>query len=590
MKAKRATRNPVPADEGAEVDIPGLSLIREAVANAARKLPKRLTLRHDAFAGLNTAIGNVPDGLANGILVGVNPLYGLYATMMGPFAGGIFSSTQLMIITTTAAASMTTGQALSAFPQAIRERTLFMMVVVIGLIQIVFGLLRFGRLIRFVSYSVITGFLLGISVLLILSQLPTITGFQAPGGTKVAQAVAIFMNPGRIHLWSVGTAAVTWILAILLSRTRLGKVGSFLAIVIPSVLLAFFPVEGVRVVADVGDIPQLVPRPYLPSFLHAVDVITGAAAVAAIILVQGAGVSQSVPNPDGRPSSSSRDFAAQGAANVASGIFHGLPVGGSLSSTALSVLSGANSRWAAIFAGLWMAVILIVLPVPVEHIAMPALGALLVLAGLSGIKPRNLYSVWNAGWQARLASGTTFASTLLLPIQAAVGIGVVLSALLQIYESSSDISVVEQVQDENGNIHEHKPDKQLKSNAITVLDVYGHLYYAGARTFENLLPSPAGSAHPVVILRMRGRTHHDATLSEVLTQYASRIARADGLLYLTGVNEKAFRRVMRNKKLHASGRVRVFAATTMLGESTRQAIADAQAWLRSAGKAKDDEP
>ena len=83
--------------------------------------------------------------------------------------------------------------------------------------------------------------------------------------------------------------------------------------------------------------------------------VTGALAVAAIILVQGAGVSQSVPNPDGSRRSMSRDFIAQGAANVASGFFRGLPVGGSLSTTALTVISGARSRWAAIFAGLWMA-------------------------------------------------------------------------------------------------------------------------------------------------------------------------------------------------------------------------------------------
>ncbi len=568
------------ADETVEVNLPGLDVVREAVDFAQQKLPKRKSIGRDGIAGINTAIGNVPDGLANGILVGVNPLFGLYATMVGPFTGGLFSSTQLMMITTTAAASMTAGQALAAYPQELRERALFMMVVVIGLIQIGFGLLKLGRLVRFVSYSVTTGFLLGISVLLILSQVPTITGFQAPGDNRVEQTINTFANVAQVSLWSVGIAIVTWILSSLLSRTKLGKLGNLFAIVIPSVLLALFHVDGVRIVDDIGDIPQMLPRPFMPPISMALDVISGALAVAAVILVQGSGVSQSVPNPDGSHSSHSRDFFAQGAANVASGFFHGLPVGGSMSATAYGVLTGAQSRWASIFAGVSMAAILIALPGLVARIAMPALGALLVLAGLSSIKPRNLNSVWSAGWPSRLAAGTTFGATLFLPIQAAVGIGVVLSALLQIYSSSSDVSVVELVEDDKGRIHERAPGKRLASNHITVLDVYGQLYFAGARSLEHLLPSPAGTRHPVVILRLRGRTHHDATLREVLTQYARQIQQADGRLYLSGLNEKAMQSVLKDEKLQKTGRLKFFVATPILGESTRKARADAQAWLK----------
>src|SRR5690606_19161023 len=108
-------------EEGAEPELlrdqPGLKVLREAVANRLEEqVPGRRDLRRDGVAGLTTAINNVPDGMANGLLVGVNPVYGLYATMIGPFTGGIFSSTGLMIISTTAAASLTTSQALMGVP------------------------------------------------------------------------------------------------------------------------------------------------------------------------------------------------------------------------------------------------------------------------------------------------------------------------------------------------------------------------------------------------------------------------------------------------------------------------------------------
>ncbi len=573
-----------------EVNQPGLDELREAVANHLGRLPSRASLREDGVAGLNSAVSSVPDGMASGILVGVNPIYGLYACMVGPIAGGIFSSTRLMIIATTSAASLSAGQALGGLQAEARDNALFLMVILIGALQIVFGLLRTGKLIRFVSYSVMTGFIIGIAVLTILSQLPTITGYEPTAGSnKVTQALNLLFNLNKINLWSLAIAVTTLVLALMLPRTRLGNFGRLAAIIIPSLLAALFGLSSVQIVKDVGDIPGGIPMPHLPSFSGiSFDVLTGALAVAVIILVQGAGVSQTVPNPDGARRSVSRDFMAQGAANVAAGFFRGLPVGGSLSTTALTVISGAGTRWAAIFAGLWMALIVIVFPGLVSYVAMPPLGVLLILASVSTIKPSEALSIWRTGWPSRLAIISTFISTLLLPIQAAVGFGVVLSALLYMNQSSTDVSVVELVKRHDGMIEEHKAPKQLPSNKATVLDVYGHLFYAGARTLERLLPKPQGAQNPAVILRLRGRSTVGATLIEVLANYADKLKEVDGRLYLTGISEVAYDQLVRTGKLRLTGPVRAYEATPVRGQSTEEAVADARTWL--VGKSTDASP
>src|SRR5574338_658454 len=150
----------------AEVEQPGLSRLREAVANTTPEAaPSRQSLLKDALAGLNSAISSVPDGLAAGILVGVNPLYGLYASIAGPVTSSILSSTQLMLVVTTSASALAAGQALAGLTGPARERSLFALVLLIGVFQILFGLLRLGKLTRFVSYSVMTGFLAGIALL-----------------------------------------------------------------------------------------------------------------------------------------------------------------------------------------------------------------------------------------------------------------------------------------------------------------------------------------------------------------------------------------------------------------------------------------
>ena len=130
------------SDAEPEVNQPGLRELREAVANhLGRRLPSRASLREDGMAGLNSAISSVPDGMASGILVGVNPIYGLYSCMVGPIAGGIFSSTRLMVIATTSAASLSAGQALGGLQAEARDNALFLMVVLIGALT---GFVRSG--------------------------------------------------------------------------------------------------------------------------------------------------------------------------------------------------------------------------------------------------------------------------------------------------------------------------------------------------------------------------------------------------------------------------------------------------------------
>jgi SulP family sulfate permease len=563
-----------------ETDQPGLDVLRDAVHNRRWiRLPKASALRQDAIAGLSSAISNVPDGMVNGALLGVSPIYGLYGTMIGPVVGGALSSTQLMMTTTMAAASLSASQALGNLQGEARTDGLFAMVILIGVFQLLAGLLRLGHLVRFVSYSVTTGFLSGVSVLLILNQLPIVTGRDAPGG--VDGAIRLLLEIETIHPPSLAVAALTLMLALVLPHTRISKLGRLSAIVLPSLIVLLLGLDQVGLVRDIGEIPRGFPLPALPPITaFSPEVITGAAAVAIIILVQSAGVSQSVPNPDESIRDGSRDFIAIGAANTVCGLFRGLPVGGSLSGTALNVLYGGQSRWASIFAGLFMASIVLFLSGAVGLIAMPALGALLILAGVSSIRLRDIQLVFETGWPSWLAGATTFVAMLFLPIQAAVGFGVVLSAFLYITRSSTDVSLVELVEREGGAIEERHPPRTLSSERVTVLDVYGYLFYAGARTLDRLLPRPTStSRHPVVILRLRGLSSAGATLLDVLSSYASELASKGGRLYLTGVGSRVRDQITRTKRLDLSGPVTILEATSLRGESTRRAIAESQAWL-----------
>ena len=186
-------------------------------------------------------------------------------------------------------------------------------------------------------------------------------------------------------------------------------------------------------------------------------------------------------------------------------------MGGSVGQTALNVTAGGRTRWAAIFSGMWMLVILLFFSRLVGEVAMPTLAAVLVYAAYSSLRFTQMSTIMRVNRIAQVAMISTFIATLLLPVAAAVGVGLVLSLMLQLNQEALDLAVVERVHRSDGAVEERPVGKRLATDSVTELDVYGSLFYAGAQTLRAKLPDPAGAQRPVVVLRLRGRTSLGAT-------------------------------------------------------------------------------
>jgi len=539
-------------------------------------------LRKDLIAGIINAAVSVPDGLASAALAGVNPVYGLYTSVAAGISGSLLVSAQLMQIATTSASALVARQAIAKYPGEQRDQALFLLVVMVGIALAIFGLLRLGRLVRFVSHAVMTGFLLGVAVVLILDQLAPMSGAHPKGGNEITQFIDLLSHVTQFDPKTILTGILALGIVIALRRTKYSALASIAALIVPSVLAAVAGWESVQRVMDVSPIPRGIPSLSLPNVrLLTPNLLWSAFALAVVIAVQGAGVSQSIENSDDTPVRASRDMIAQGAANVASGLLSGIPAGGSVGQTALNVSAGARTRWAGVFGGLWMLAFVVAAPGLIEQVPMAVLAALMVLAGVSALDLREARSIWNTGGSARWAIAITFLATLVLPVPIAVGAGVVLTVVLYVLSSASDVKVRALVRTNNGRIVENNPPERLPSNAITVLEVYGSLFFAGARMLEQQLPRPNDARRPAVVLRFRGRTRVGATLIEVLDNYADDLAEVGGRLFLSGVAADVSRQLRHADKLDLDRTVLLVPATAVLGASTEQAVASANAWLGS---------
>ncbi|WP_043825102.1 SulP family inorganic anion transporter [Rhodococcus opacus] len=539
-------------------------------------VPRERMTRTDVIAGLPGAIGSVPDGMASGVLAGVSPVHGLYASMAGRLFGGLSTSTKLMIVTTTSASALAAGSALTSVAPEDRPSALVLLTLVAGVAMIGAALLRLGRYTRFVSHSVMTGFLMGIAANIILGQLPTLLGTDAEGQVALAKAVDALRHPGAIDVPSLVLGLTAVVLMAGLARTRLRLFASLAALIVPTLLMVAFGLGSVTRVSDVGAIPTGFPLPHLPDpTVLTPDLIGGSLAVAVIVLVQGAGVAEAAPNPDGSRSDANRNFAGQGFCNVAAAMFRGMPVGGSVSQTALNSAAGARTRWAAIWSGIWMLAILVVFAGVVGQVPMPTLAAILIIAAVGSLDVPRVMAIWSSGFTSRIALTTTFVATLLLPVTAAVGIGVSLSLILQLNQEAMDLKVV-RLRVMGNRLLEDPAPEHLSDNEIVILDVYGSLFYAGARTLQARLPDPATARSPVVILRLRGRTTVSATFLTVIADYARRLDAVGGRLCLSGVDPR-IRDLWTDDLLAAQGiAIEFFTATPLIGESTLAAFAQAR--------------
>ena len=363
-----------------------------------RTVWRRRTLPGDLAAGAVLGIESVPDALARGVLAGVNPLAGLNAYLFGMLGGALFTATPLMAVQSTGALAVIVADVgLNENPDPVRA--LFTLSMLTGIAMLAAGVLRLGKLLRFVSAAVLTGFLAALGINIVLSQLATLTGYQSGGGgATIARFIRMMTDLDQIDLPSTVVGMSTMVLVVILTRTRLGPLGMVVAVLVGSGLAAVFGARGTPVVlvGDLVDVQRALPLPVLPDLASIPNLILPALSLAFVGLVQGAGVAAAVR--DGNPPDASQDFVGQGIGNLVAGVFQGMPVGGSASASALAVAAGARTRLAPIVAALVIALTVLLLGGAVELIAMPALAALLIVVGAGTVRPGRVIA------QARLGS------------------------------------------------------------------------------------------------------------------------------------------------------------------------------------------
>jgi SulP family sulfate permease len=549
------------------------------------------------MSGLTVALVSIPEGMAYAMVAGVNPVYGLYTGMVTTIVASLTGSTSLLIVTLTNALALVTADAIAGLEGPVDITTVFALTFLVGLIMFLLGAFKLGSVIRFVSKEVMAGFVFATALLIVLGQYGDLVGYESTleGANKLFKAVDITLN---ISNWDIYTAIVGFSSIVLLfgmKRIRaIEKWADILIIVLSSLFVAIVGWATVELVGDIADVPQgldALPRPTLPDFSMLPVLIAPAIAAAVVGLAESSGVGSAYTNPDGTKSDMSRDFSSQGLGNLVGSFFQALPAGGSLSRTGVNAGGGAMSRWSGVYAGLMLAVVIVVAGGATEYIPMSGLAALLIVIGIEAMEKegRVLGRAWRISKSYALVALIVIVIAVFEDLTVAIFAGVILSLLVYTFRAAGAAKVVQLVRTPDDKIEEREVSTELEPDKPIVLDLIGEVYFASVYSFDEMAPPPDTGGNSVVIMRVRGRHFYSITWIEWFEAYNKKLEAHGNKLMLEGVGEELMGVLESSGLLEEIGEEYVFEDHPKRGEALDAAREKAWEWIRSTKPARTEE-
>jgi SulP family sulfate permease len=541
--------------------------------------------RQDAVAGFVTGLFSIPEGMAYASIGGFNPQLGLYSGMVPTTVGSLFTRTVLMTTTLTSAIALTSQSVLAgAGLDPHNLDNVATLTVLVGVIMVVFGLLRLGSVMSFVSNAVMTGFTTGIALQIIAGVMGDATGYDTDRHNTIVKLVDDLAHLGD---WQPPAVSVTlgtvaaW--AVVRAVPKLEPFAILGALVVVTVVVAVAGVD-VDMVGDIGSIPHALPHPVLPDASAIPELTAGAVAVALVALAQAAGIGAAVPNPDGSRTDVSTDFTAQGVANLAGGFFQALPTGGSLSRTGVATSAGARTRWTGIFAGVFLALVVLAAGPVAEQIPMPVIGGLILVIGGELVVGRipDMLLVYRTGWFPVVAMVVTFLATTQVPLQQAILLGAGLSLVLYCVNAQRTASLQAILRGPDGRWRTAEPPASLPSGAVTVLHYEGVSLFAEVAKLDESWPDDSTTRDAVVILH--ARTVPDvpsSTIVKALQRRAHHLTARGCRLMVVGLDPRLFDVLERTGVRQRLGPDNVVPGTPVFFQALDTAYDAAAEWVRS---------
>lgn len=507
----------------------------------------RADARADLFAGVTVAAVAVPQAMAYAMAAGLPAQYGLYTAIIMTAVGGLFTSSRQLINGPTNAISIAVLSVVSIAP-GIDDKiaAAVLLAFMVGAIQLLITIARLGDLSRYISHSVIVGFMLGAAVLLVLDQAKNFFGLVAQGGDApfIYRLMMTLARGGPVHAATagVGLASVALLLALRGLKIRFGLrllPELLVTVIVMAALVAGLGLDA-RGVAVVGAIPSELPRPSLPDFDYELmrNLSGGALAIAILGLLEAIAMSKMIAAQTRQKLDVNQQCLSEGLANITGGLFQCIPGSGSLTRSAINQQAGAASQWAGIVSAGVVALIMVAFAPYAQFIPRATLAGILVVSAWRMIDWSALvYHVRITNFDAAIVGATAF-SAVFISIEVCVLIGVVMSFALTVRRAGR-IRLTEFVVAPDGAIRERLPeDARCKRLLIYGLD--GELFFGASAALEQhfaTIERALGENARALVLRLKRARNADAVAISMLEGFVARVQARGVPVFVCGISE-----------------------------------------------------
>lgn len=491
----------------------------------------------DLTAALVVTLLLVPQGLAYAALAGLPPQLGLYASLLPLAIYALFGSSMVMSVGPVAVASLMTAAALeplAAPGSADYIAGAVLLALLAGLMLFVFGLLRLGELARFLSHPVISGFISGAALLIIIGQLRPLLGIEAEGHNAVALIAALADQLDETRPLTAGIGSTT-LLTLWLARRYLTSVleklglargaaalatrlAPMVAVVVSIVLVTHFGWQDR--VDVVGHLPAGLPELVTPRLDWALigELWLPALMIGLIGFVESVSIAQAFARQRGQRIDPNAELRGLGAANIASALSGAFPVTGGFSRTAVNAEAGARTPLAGILAAVLIAVVLVAATGLVSALPMAVLAATIIVAALGLVDFSTLKRTWRYDRAEGLALAGTAAGVLFAGVEIGIGVGIALSLASLVWRASHPhITELGRVP---GTEHFRNPDRHPVEThpGLLLIRVDENLFFGNAEAVEDGLLAKAGQQPEPrhLVLVMSSVSQVDATAVDML--------------------------------------------------------------------------
>ena len=525
-------------------------------------------LMSDVVAGIIVAIIALPLSIALALASGVGPEQGIYTAIAAGFVISFLGGSQVQIAGPTAAfATIVAGIVARSGVEGLAVAT-----ILAGIILVIMGFCQLGSLIKFIPFTITTGFTSGIAVTIVIGQLKDFFGVTYPAGMETIETMqklrAFAAGFGTMNIHAVIVGLVCLAILIVMPKITEKIPGSLVAVLVGIVMVKFLPLQ-VNTIGDLYSVSNALPAFHMPAFSY--DVIQGSLSDAFTIAILAAIESLlSCVVADGMIGGKHRsntELVAQGAGNIVSALFGGIPATGAIARTAANIKNGGRTPVAGmVHAGVLLLILVILMPYA-SWIPMPTIAAILFMVAYNMCQWRTFARLAKTAPKSDIAVLViTFFLTVVFDLVVAIEVGMVLSCLLFMKRMSDEMGVrswlhVEEVEEQQREAEEASrgakrtmsvEEAQLKAAAeeispaklrqipmeLAVYELTGPLFFGAADRINQI---EVNEVTRCLILRMRAVPAADSTAMNSMTALCERCKKNGVTLILSHVNEQPMR-------------------------------------------------